>query len=183
MVSTCILFAVSMSCRRGTIWASNTQLRSSQAEVGLMHTSLLSPVNGGRPPFPAGGCPGCRECTLAISWIVVRWHLPWGFWLSLRPGGSDGHKQMLLSVLVSFAGWWGLSDTDIFLCGSYQDGNHYMDKLEVSCLGLIMGLQAYHYTWFLSSFLLPLFLPSFLPLSHPSLLFLFSPPSCLSICI
>jgi hypothetical protein len=67
MVSTCILFAVSMSCRRGTIWASNTQLRSSQAEVGLMHTSLLSPVNGGRPPFPAGGCPGCRECTLAIS--------------------------------------------------------------------------------------------------------------------
>lgn len=67
MVSTCILFAVSTSCRRGSSWASNTQPRSSQAEVGLMHTSLLSPVNGGRPPLPAGGCPGCREFTSVIS--------------------------------------------------------------------------------------------------------------------
>lgn len=60
-----------------------------------MHRSLLSTMDGRRPPLPAGGCLGHRGFTLTptprpFSQAMVASSF-------LRAGSSDGHKEMLLS--------------------------------------------------------------------------------------
>lgn len=47
MVSTCILFAVSTSCRSGTRWTSSPQAHREPTQVDLVYTSRLSPMKGG----------------------------------------------------------------------------------------------------------------------------------------
>lgn len=90
MISIRVLFAVSTSCRHGTIVL--PALSPTGIPLGLAswtsHCCLLWQLGNSSK----GGCPGHRAYTpvtsqslQVLSWFVVSWHPSWGFWLFLSP--------------------------------------------------------------------------------------------------